>query len=156
MIEREPAVEDSSQSRSGSLTSLLAKIFVGAIEDHRANSIFSKRAEFIQVSVSTLAILRARSRIVRCSSEPSTSLLSTSEKTITILFFCLSGTVSLKTISWYSYYSCQLVYVRRYASSVKHLCDELRSTPSISHHFCDSFCYCFIHNASGSRLHGLD
>ncbi len=40
-------------------------------------------------------ILSARSRIVKCSSAPSTSRLSTSEKTMTILFFCLSGMASL-------------------------------------------------------------
>lgn len=52
-----------------------------------------------QGSASTLDICRARSKMVRCSSDPSTSLLSTSEKIITILAFCLSGMVSLKTIS---------------------------------------------------------
>lgn len=42
-------------------------------------------------------ILKAMSRIERCSSAPSTNLLSTSEKTMTILFFCASGTVSSNT-----------------------------------------------------------
>lgn len=41
-----------------------------------------------------------KSRIERCSSAPSTSRLSDSEKTMTILFFCLSGISSLKTIVW--------------------------------------------------------
>lgn len=45
-------------------------------------------------------ILRAISRMERCSLEPSTSLLSTSENTMTILFFCLSGMVSSYTIAW--------------------------------------------------------
>ena len=44
-------------------------------------------------------ILRAISRIERCSLAPSTNLLSTSENTMTILFFCLSGMVSSYTIA---------------------------------------------------------
>lgn len=36
-------------------------------------------------------ILIARSSMDRCSSAPSTSRLSISEKTMTILFFCVSG-----------------------------------------------------------------
>lgn len=45
-------------------------------------------------------ILKAMSKMERCSLEPSTNLLSTSENTMTILFFCLSGMVSSYTIAW--------------------------------------------------------
>lgn len=45
-------------------------------------------------------ILMAKSRIERCSSAPSTSRLSTSEKTRTILFFWESGIVSSYVMAW--------------------------------------------------------
>lgn len=48
-----------------------------------------------QVSDKIPDVRRARSRIVRCSSEPSTRRLSTSENTITILLFCLFEIMSL-------------------------------------------------------------
>lgn len=45
-------------------------------------------------------ILMARSRMDRCSSAPSNSRLSISEKTRTILFFCTSGIVSSNVMTW--------------------------------------------------------
>lgn len=59
----------------------------------------SGRRQYNYFPLKMVEMRSARSKIERCSSAPSTSRLSTSEKTMTILFFCASGIFSSKTIA---------------------------------------------------------
>lgn len=58
----------------------------------------SHQGTSFQLPANAPAICRLRSRIVRCSSAPSTSLLSVCENDMTILFFLLSAILSSMTI----------------------------------------------------------
>lgn len=98
-----------------------------------------------------LDILKDRSRIVRCSSAPSTSRLSASEKRATILFLWESAISSELMMVWYSCCVCVLAsitFCECEGRKETYLRDDLCATPPVCHHINDYFGYSFVDNSS--------